>query len=68
MNAIRQPGCRAVWLLLAALGTASTLLGQAPTGPLPPRPGVPVQQAPKGQIKVQVAMVTTWLVPIQRQA
>ena len=59
MNAIRQPGCRAVWLLLAALGTASTLLGQAPTGPLPPRPGVPVQQAPKGQIKVQVAMVTT---------
>jgi VWFA-related protein len=59
MKAIRQPGCRAVWLLLAALGTASTLLGQAPTGPLPPRPGVPVQQAPKGQIKVQVAMVTT---------
>jgi VWFA-related protein len=59
MNATRQPGCRAVWLLLAALGTASTLLGQAPTGPLPPRPGVPVQQAPKGQIKVQVAMVTT---------
>src|SRR5256884_2513000 len=59
MNAIRQPGCRAVWLLLAALGTAGTLLGQAPTGPLPPRPGVPVQQAPKGQIKVQVAMVTT---------
>jgi VWFA-related protein len=59
MNAIRQPGCRAVRLLLAALGTASTLLGQAPTGPLPPRPGVPVQQAPKGQIKVQVAMVTT---------
>src|SRR5437879_334291 len=59
MNAISKPGCRAVWLLLAALGTASTLLGQAPTGPLPPRPGVPVQQAPKGQIKVQVAMVTT---------
>src|SRR5207253_8178762 len=59
MNAIRQPGCRAVWLLLAALGTAGPLLGQAPTGPLPPRPGVPVQQAPKNEIKVQVALVTT---------
>jgi VWFA-related protein len=59
MNAIRQQGCRAVWLLFAALTTASPLLGQAPTGPLPPRPGVPVQQAPKNQIKVQVALVTT---------
>ena len=59
MNSITQQGCRAAWLLFTALTTASTLLGQAPTGPLPPRPGVPVQQAPKSQIRVQVALVTT---------
>ena len=35
------------------------LHGQAPTGPLPPKPGVEVQQAPKNAIKVQVALVTT---------
>ena len=60
MNTIRQQGChRALWLLFTALASGSTLPGQAPTGPLPPRPGAPVQQPPKNQIKVQVALVTT---------
>ena len=60
MNTIRQQRCRrALWLLFTALASASTLPGQAPTGPLPPRPGAPVQQPPKNQIKVQVALVTT---------
>ena len=59
MNSIRQPGCRGVWLLVAALTTTTILLAQAPTGPLPPRPGVPAQPAPKNQIRVQVALVTT---------
>jgi VWFA-related protein len=60
MNTIRQQGWRwALWLLFAALASASTLPGQAPTGPLPPRPGVPVQQPPQNEIKVQVALVTT---------
>ena len=59
MNWIRQAGCRAVWLLLTVLFAAGPLLAQAPTGPLPPKPGVPVQQAPKNEIKVQVALVTT---------
>src|SRR5215470_13288611 len=35
------------------------LHAQAPTGPLPPKPGVAIQQAPKNEIKVQVALVTT---------
>jgi VWFA-related protein len=60
MNTIRQQRCRrALWLVFTALASASTLPGQAPTGPLPPRPGAPVQQPPKNQIKVQVALVTT---------
>ena len=47
------------WLLLAAMCAARPLRAQAPTGPLPPRPGVEVQQPPKNVIKVQVALVTT---------
>jgi VWFA-related protein len=42
-------------LALSGIG----LHAQAPTGPLPPKPGVPVQQPPKSEIKVQVALVTT---------
>lgn len=42
-------------LSLAAISTRA----QAPTGPLPPRPGVEVQQPPKNLIKVQVALVNT---------
>jgi len=59
MNGLRRKGCRATGMLLALLFAAGTLLAQAPTGPLPPKPGVPVQQPPKNEIKVQVALVTT---------
>lgn len=59
MNSMKQRGYPAVWLLLTVLSAAGPLLAQAPTGPLPPKPGVPVQQAPKNAIKVQVALVTT---------
>jgi VWFA-related protein len=59
VNGIRQQGWRAGALLVAVLLSAGTLLAQAPTGPLPPRPGVPVQQPPKNEIKVRVALVTT---------
>jgi VWFA-related protein len=44
-----------VFLALAALPVCA----QAPSGPLPPKPGVEVQQAPKSNIRVQVALVTT---------
>lgn len=46
-------------MLLAVLTTGGALLAQAPTGPLTPRPGAPVQQPPKNEIKVHVALVTT---------
>jgi VWFA-related protein len=59
MNGLRRKGCRATGMLLALLFAAGTLVAQAPTGPLPPKPGVPVQQPPKNEIKVQVALVTT---------
>ena len=59
MNTIRHEGCGALGVLFTALTAAGALLAQAPTGPLPPRPGVPVQQPPKNEIKVQVALVTT---------
>ena len=42
-------------LLLAAISSHA----QAPSGPLPPRPGADVQQPPKNLIKVQVALVNT---------
>jgi len=59
MNGMKREGCRATGMLLALLFAAGALLAQAPTGPLPPKPGVPVQQPPKSEIKVQVALVTT---------
>jgi VWFA-related protein len=59
MNGMKQEGCRAVGLLVTLLFAVGALLAQAPTGPLPPRPGVAVQQPPKNSIKVQVALVTT---------
>ena len=59
MNGMKREGCRATGMLLALLFAAGTLLAQAPTGPLPPKPGVPLQQPPKSEIKVQVALVTT---------
>jgi VWFA-related protein len=59
MNRMKRHEFRAGWLLLVALTAAGPVLGQAPTGPLPPKPGVAVQQPPKNEIKVQVALVTT---------
>jgi len=59
MNGMKREGCRVVGLLLTLLFDAGALLAQAPTGPLPPRPGATVQQPPKNEIKVQVALVTT---------
>ena len=59
MNGMKREGCRAIGLMATLLVTAKLLLAQAPTGPLPPKPGVPVQQPPKNEIKVQVALVTT---------
>jgi len=54
-----------VFLLLAALAGAallSTVLSaQAPTGPITPQPGSPIQQAPQQQTKIvtQVSLVNT---------
>lgn len=59
MDWTKPLGWRTTGLLLALLFAATRLAGQAPTGPLPPRPGVPVQQAPRNEIKVHVALVTT---------
>jgi len=47
-------------LLLLALAGAGTLPAQAPQGPIQPRPGQAVQQAPPGaQVTVKVALVNT---------
>ena len=43
MNRMKRHGFRAGWLLVVALAAAGPVLGQAPTGPLPPKPGVAVQ-------------------------
>jgi VWFA-related protein len=59
MNGMEREGCRAIGLLATMLLMATVLLAQAPTGPLQPKPGVPIQQPPKNEIKVQVALVTT---------
>lgn len=59
MNLMKPRGRRAIGLIAAMLFAATLLVAQAPTGPLPPKPGVPIQQPPKNAIKVQVALVTT---------
>ena len=59
MNLMKRAGCRAIGLVATMLFVATVLLAQAPTGPLQPKPGVPIQQPPKSEIKVQVALVTT---------
>jgi len=46
-------------VVLALFLAAIPARAQAPTGPLPPRAGVEVQQPPKNLIKVQVALVNT---------
>src|SRR6516225_9711591 len=48
----------AMLVLLLAL-SALPACAQAPSGPLPPKPGVEVQHPPKNAIKVQVELVTT---------
>src|SRR5215467_11189025 len=55
-----QASLQRLTVLTLALAFSCVLArAQAPTGPLPPRPGVEVQQPPKSAIKVQVALVTT---------
>lgn len=65
---LRRGTGAACWLALAALLLnlcAPPASAQAPPGPLPPKPGVPVQQPPKketepkAQIKVRVDLVST---------
>jgi len=47
-------------LVLCALASAAPLCAQAPTGPIAPQPGAPVQQAPQQtKIVTQVALVNT---------
>lgn len=47
----------ALSIMLALTGVP--VRAQAPTGPLPPKPGVEVQQAPMPKVKVQVSLVNT---------
>jgi VWFA-related protein len=57
----RIAGILTVLPLLLALPAVSAW-GQSPSGPLPPKPGVEVQQPPKdtqAKVKVQVALVNT---------
>lgn len=51
-----------LWLVIGSLALATCAGAQAPSGPIPPKPGVPVQQAPaEAQTKIirQVALVNT---------
>jgi VWFA-related protein len=59
MNRMKVWGGQAIWIFLTALFTTGMLLSQAPTGTLPPKPAVQVQQSPKVEIKVRVTLVTT---------
>lgn len=59
-----MPAARStLWLVLGSLALATCAAAQAPSGPIPPKPGVPIQQAPPRQrapeIKVRVALVNT---------
>lgn len=50
----------ALWLFPLLVGAAGPALAQAPAGPLPPKPGATIQQAPeKPSIRVQVDLVNT---------
>src|SRR6202051_1111298 len=47
-------------VLFAFLASAAPLRGQAPTGPIAPQPGAPIQQAPQQtKIVTQVSLVNT---------
>jgi VWFA-related protein len=57
---MRQFTGRCALLFVALVSCAGALRAQAPEGPLPPRPGQQVQQAPpnvQARLKVQVALV-----------
>jgi VWFA-related protein len=57
---MRRPGLVRVVGWLALLGAASSGKAQAPTGPITPAPGTPVQQAPpESRIVTQVSLVNT---------
>jgi len=57
-----KPPAQLTALLLLAMATAGATFGQAPAGPLPPKPGVQPQTAPtseaRPQIHVKVDLVT----------
>ena len=50
-----------LWLLVLPLLAASAARGQAPAGPIAPKPGAEIQQPPKDlpKLKVRVALVNT---------
>jgi hypothetical protein len=59
MKSIRRAS---ITLLLVLTFASASVRAQAPSGPLIPQPGTPIQQSPKnaqGKVKVQVALVNT---------
>ena len=57
---MRRPGLMQAVGWLGLLGAASSGYAQAPTGPITPAPGTPVQQAPpESRIVTQVSLVNT---------
>ena len=48
-------------LLFGLISTGMRIRAQAPSGPIPPKPGMDVQQAPRNmpKVKIQVALVNT---------
>jgi VWFA-related protein len=58
---MKQISSKCSVLLVALLAAGGGLRGQAPEGPMAPRPGQPVRQAPpnrQGRLRVQVALVS----------
>ncbi len=58
---MKEISSKCLLVLAAALAGAGALWAQAPEGPMAPRPGQPIQQAPpnaQGKLKVQVALVS----------
>jgi VWFA-related protein len=59
-DGMKQITCKSALLLVVLLACAAGLLAQAPEGPMPPRPGQPVQTPPPGaqaELKVRVTLV-----------
>ncbi|PYT51268.1 MAG: hypothetical protein DMG44_03105 [Acidobacteria bacterium] len=61
MLGMKQIAGISMGLLFAVTLVGAPALAQAPSGPIPPKPGAEVQQAPKDmpKVKVQVALVNT---------